>query len=530
MKKKRILMCAEAHDVNSGFGRYTKEILYRLYNNPNYEIAEFASYFNTGKQKSVPWKVYPNAVDDSNPEASLYKQNPVNQFGLWRFDKVVLHFKPDIVFDIRDYWMFSYQELSPLRKYFHWIVAPTIDSIPQKTEWLKTFENADMVLTHTDWALDYLRSLNRPINLGGCVSDSVDCDVFKPISYSKNYHKAKYNIPANSFIIGSVMRNQKRKLIAELFLCLKQLINQTNNHQIYLHLHTSYPEQQGWNIPELLQEYGVYNNVLFTYYCPSSKDIIISPFKGMRFFNHNNEQYIFPNVVHGVSNEQLSNIYNLFDIYVQYAICEGLGIPQLEAASCGIPIFAVNYSGMDEITSKVEGVKINYLLSKELETGSDRATPDNNHLVSEIIKWIQQPNNIRKQKSKLTRDLLVKNYSWDKTASSFMDIFDRLEPKNNWHEPMVYNVNTSVPIQLPPRQFVNFVIDNLIIEPNLKNTYFFQNMIKTLDESLLGLTQEQIIQKKQESLKNLEIYLNNKIFCEEMRNGKIPLGHDFLNQ
>jgi len=530
-RKKRILMCAESHEINSGFGRYTQEILQRLYKNPNYEVAEFASYKAMDSKKTAPWKVYPNAVTDTHADSEKYKSNPVNQFGQWRFEKVVLHFKPDIVFDIRDYWMFSYQELSPLRQYYHWIVAPTIDSIPQKTEWLRTFENADVVLTHTEWAENYLRSLNRPMNIQGCVSDSVDHSTFRPVSWTKNYHKAKFGLPTDSIIIGSVMRNQKRKLIAELFKSLRALIDQTQNKNIYLYLHTSYPEAQGWNIPELLQEYEVYNNVIFTYYCPSTKTILPSLYKGAIFESPNEPGHnmIFPSVIHGVSNEQLCQIYNLFDIYVQYAICEGLGIPQLEAAACGIPIFAVNYSGMEEITTKVNGIKINYLLSKELETGSDRATPDNKHLISEIVKWINLDESYKENLSVETRKLLIENYSWDKTADHFMKIFDSLEPKNIWDRPMSINSSASVPDNLSNREFVNFIVDNIILEPNLKHTYFIQSFIKGLDENF-NIHDKKISQsQRKDAVKHLEVYLNNKIYCEKVRSGEIQLTDDFLD-
>lgn len=523
-------MCAEAHDVNSGFGRYTKEILSRLYANPNYEIAEFSCYFNEGKTKTVPWKVYANSVDESHKDSGLYKQNPLNQFGLWRFEKTVLHFKPDIVFDIRDYWMFAYQELTPLRKYFNWVIVPTIDSIPQRPEWIQTFSNSDALLTHTDWAANYIKSLDRPINLTGCASDSVDSDVFKPVGWTKSYHKAKYGISPKSFVIGSVMRNQKRKLIPELFYSLKKVIQQTGNRDIYLYLHTSYPELQGWNLPELLQEYGVYNNVLFTYYCVASKQILVSTYKGPSFLNENDQQCLFPNVVNGVSNDQLRDIYNLFDIYVQYAICEGLGIPQLEAASCGIPLFAVNYSGMDEITSKVEGIKIDCLLSKELETGSDRATPDNKHLISQIIEWSKKPKSELRAKSKRTRELLLGYYNWEKTAISLMETFDKLEPKNNWNEPLRFNTSLSVPINLPCRDFIYFVVDNILMEPALKSTYYIQSMIKNLDELTLGLNNDIVIQKKQEVLKSLESYMNNKMTLEELRSKPELLNQEnFLN-
>lgn len=531
--KKRILMCAEYHGINSGFGRYTQEILTSLHKRKDFEIAEFASYRKEdGDTSDVPWKVYPNEPLDGTPERDLYKANPINQFGQWRFEKTVLHFKPDIVFDIRDYWMFAYQETSPLRKYYHWVVAPTIDSIPQRPEWLKTYENADVVLTHTDWAADYLRSLNRPMNIQGCVTDSVDPSVFKPVGHTKAYHKAKYGLPPDSIIIGSVMRNQKRKLIPELFRSLKQLLDDVGRDQkIYLYLHTSFPEAQGWNIPELLQEFGVANHVLFTYYSPHKDNIVISPYKGpkIKYPESNSEAFcIFPNVVHGVSNKQLNEIYNCFDIYVQYAICEGLGIPQLEAASCGIPIFSVDYSGMEEITNKVDGIKIQNRLCKELETGAERAIPDNDHLVSEIKKWIALPKSAKTALAKKTRELLVSNYSWNKTAEKMISVFDSLPNKNLWHEPMDTNPTARVPDNLNNRDFVYWIVNNVIKSPELIRTSLVQNVIRGMDENYTVNGNAMSNFDKKTAVQTLEIYLNNKIFCEKVRSGEIQLTDSFL--
>lgn len=531
-RKKRILMCSESHTIKSGFGRYSYEILSRLSKNPDYEIAEFASYLKDDQPTNVPWKVYPNAPKDDSEELKLYNNNAINQFGKWRFDKVVLHFKPDIVFDVRDYWMFSYQELSCLRPYYHWVVAPTIDSIPQKPEWLKTFENADLVLTHTRWASDYLKCLNRPINIGPCVSDSVNPEEFKPIQWTKNYHKTKFGIPRDAFIIGSVMRNQKRKLIAELFNSLRILIEKTKNNKIFLYLHTSYPENAGWNIPELLQEYGVYNNVLFTYYNPISKVIFPSLYKGPRIncVLNPNQYAFFPNVSNGVSNSQLCDIYNIFDIYVQYAICEGLGIPQLEAASCGIPLFAVNYSGMDELTSLLGGTKIKCLLSKELETGADRAVPDNNDLIDKIIDWLNKTTQEKQQISKNTRQLLLSNYSWDKTAEVWTKVFDGLEPKNIWDKPLLTQPDLPVPTIHNNRTFVYFIVNNLLKEPHLNRTHYIQSIIRSLDENFT-ISNSVISQtQRQDFVRVLEILLNNKIYCEKVRSGEISMDEAFLNR
>ena len=533
-RKKRILMIAESHNLSSGFGRYTTEILQRLYDSNKYEIAELCCYSNSAVLSShpVPWKVYPNAPEPNESEEGkkAYNDNPINQFGQWRFERVVLHFKPDIVCDIRDYWMFAYQELSPLRKYFHWIIAPTIDSIPQRQEWLHTFENADVLLTHTDWAYNYIKSLNRPINLLGVVSDSVDTKQFCPITHTKAYHKAKYGIPTDSIVLGSVMRNQKRKLIPALFSMLSKLIEKTNNRKIYLHLHTSYPENSGWNIPELLQEYGVYNNVLFTYYVPDNGTVFVSPYKGALIPcpNDASKTACFPGVVKGLPNEKLVEIYNLFDIYIQYAICEGLGIPQLEAASCGIPIMAVNYSGMEEITTKVEGVKISHTLSKELETGSDRAIPDDDCLVNEIISWMSLSPSQKKEKSKRTRALLIDHYGWDKTANEWMRIFDTLEPKNIWDQPMVTHHETKVPDNLTARQFITYIVQELMEEPLLLKTYFVQSLIRSVDEKFSNVGGHISEVAIQQVVKTLEVSLNNKMICEQLRSGVVPLSESYL--
>lgn len=113
----------------------------RLHNTGKYEIAEFASYglVNDPRDKDITWTYYANAVRDNDPRHKEYSSRGENQFGKWRFEKVLLDYRPDVVVDIRDYWMSSYQASSPLRPYFHWCLMPTVDSEPQQEEWIDTF-------------------------------------------------------------------------------------------------------------------------------------------------------------------------------------------------------------------------------------------------------------------------------------------------------------------------------------------------------------------------------------------------------
>ena len=95
-------MCSEASFISSGFGTYTKEILSRLYKTNKYTIAEFASYgmVNDARDRSIDWTYYANAVNPNDSRHAEYNSRGDNQFGRWRFEKVLLDFKPDVVIDI----------------------------------------------------------------------------------------------------------------------------------------------------------------------------------------------------------------------------------------------------------------------------------------------------------------------------------------------------------------------------------------------------------------------------------------------
>jgi hypothetical protein len=129
---------------------------------------------------------------------------------------------------------------------------------------------------------------------------------------------------------------------------------------------------------------------------------------------------------------------NTFDIYVQYAICEGFGMPQVEAAACGIPIASVDYSAMSDVVNKLNGypVKINQAF-KELETKAIRVYPDNDHLVEILYNYINMPKILKNQKRHETRKLTEQYYNWDLIASKWEKYFDSVQLKGlqgKWEE------------------------------------------------------------------------------------------------
>lgn len=532
MRKKRILMVGEHHVAKSGFGLYTREILQRLHNTGKYKIAELSCFNTNLHNNQVPWKVYPNAVGNDHEHAKQYNADPENVFGKWRFDQVVLDFRPDIVFDIRDYWMLAWQDASLLRPYFHWVIAPTVDSLPQQYHWMQTFANADFVSGHTDWAVNYMDASGYNINTCPSVSDSVDTDVFRPINFSHKTNKALHMLPTDSFVVGAVMRNQKRKLIPNLMGAIRDLRLLSKNSNVYLYLHTSYPEKSGWDIPSLLQEYEAYNFTFFTYYCPHCKKAWASLWKGPKTkcpFCHKNGAS-FPNVVHGLTDNELKNIYNFFDVYVQYAICEGLGIPQLEAASCGVPVFSVDYSAMSEVTTKLKTNKIPYALFKELETGAFRAVPNDKDLVKQLFQYLELSKEEQKEKQVNIRKAIIDNYSWDKTAKTYEKLFDSIEPKNNWDTPMMFDSNNpTIPKDLTSnREWITYALKNIIMSPHLLKTTMIQSMIQHLDQGFVAAGGNIVNYNRDMAKKVLESILNHKALLENLRSGKAKDESPFL--
>lgn len=536
--KLKILMCSEASFVNSGFGKYAHEILSRLHATNKYTIAEFASYglVNDPRDKNIDWIYYANAVRDSDPRHKEYMSRGDNQFGRWRFEKVLLDFKPDVVIDVRDFWMSAYQAFSPLRPYYHHILMPTVDSAPQQEEWLDVFLSTDAIFTYSDWGAEILKKqTNNKIKYIATTSPGVDLDTFYIMDRQNIKHQL--GVSDQAFIIGSVMRNQKRKLIPELLSTFNQLLLKSSNSTIqpYLYLHTTYPDM-GWDIPELLNQYQISNRVLFTYLCKNCSNIEASVFCGtQKVCKHCLQKASqFPSVSHGVSDNQLAQIYNLFDLYVQYAICEGFGMPQVEAGACGIPIATINYSAMTDIIHKLEAYAIEpQTYFKELETKAIRVYPNNNQLLDIILNNMKKPISVRNQERIKTRDLTAKHYNWDNISKIWENYLDNLEFRSNWEN----SLPTLVPVNknhsmMTNENHMNQAVN--ICNSHLKNIKMLSSyrMLSMLKDADYGFAQHSPTQVTPASIDYLYDYANSLIDnnnkSEQARSNGMIFNEDFI--
>jgi len=341
MRKKRILFVGEASFLATGFSTYWNEVLKRLHATGEFEIAELGSYTNPTDHRcrQVPWKFYPVAPDPNNKEAAArYNAGmPTAQFGEWCFDDVCLEFKPDVVCGIRDWWMDEFVLRSPFRKNFKFMWMPTIDGAPQRELWLDGYKLCDSILTYSKWGMNLLKDTGRQdTNLVAVASPGADIETFAPIP-NKAQHKQAVGLPPDANIIGTVMRNQKRKLYVNLIedfsIWLKKAKSKSKAdmaQKTFLYLHTSYPDV-GYDIGKAIRQFKVGKHVLMTYLCGNCNTAYPSTFKGEIAICRKCGQYKAkpPNATHHCPRNVLASIMNLFDLYVQYSICTHPDTPVL---------------------------------------------------------------------------------------------------------------------------------------------------------------------------------------------------------
>ena len=537
MSKKKVLLVAENHNLASGFGTYAKNLLERLHASGKYELAEFGIYANTSLAKEVPWKFYANAPEEDDPQEhkDLYNGNPNNQFGAWRFDKVVLDFKPDIVLSYRDPWMDMYISKSPLLPYFHWVWMPTVDSDPQKQSWIEGFAKTDAILCYSEFGIKTLeKDAGHLLNIVGCASPGIDPEIYKP--YDKKQIREELGLDSNINIVGTVMRNQKRKLFPELIKSFSKFLKVAPpeiKDNTYLLLHTSYPEKQGWNLGYHIAEEDVAGKVLTTYVCRNCKKWKIDFFRdSLNYCEHcKSISCVMPSVAFGLEVTDLVKIYNCMDLYVQYAICEGFGMPQVEATACGVPIASSNYSAMEDVLQWTKGYPIKIQkMYRELETNAERVFPDNDHLVEIIIKHLTLSPEEKQKKREEVRQGTVERYDWDDCAKAWMDYIDNYNPtrlQGKWsNPPNLFEVPQSMPDNLSNTQFVEWLYTSVINEPDDAFGYEATKLVRDLN--IGAVVDHGIVEpiQRDKIFQNYRQRGENKIMTEKIRSGIASLMPD----
>jgi hypothetical protein len=519
VSKKKILYVGEATFLATGFSNYANILLKELHKSGKYEIAELGTYVKPGDPRiaSIPWKFYPGVPADNDAEGQREynkvhsqwgKGQNLGQFGAWIIDRVVADFQPDYVLSLMDPWMSTVVADTPFRKYFKWIYMPCIDSTPQRQEWLQMYESADYLLGYSDFAINVLKEQSPKVKVAGVkkllpmpARPPVDIEVFKPMD--KAAVRAKWGIKGNLPIVLSCMRNQQRKLFCEMIDSFakykKDNPNDETAKKAVLLLHSSGYDagQEYWlHIARLSQNKylpyyfeDLYKHILHTYQCDSCHQRMIGyaiwlmnpRFERGRAYVPcpmcGNHTLRTPNTGDGFTRQELAEVFNLADLYVQVSIAGADEMPASEAKACGIPILISQNAAMAEKAS------IPYDFEGKLMLNKADGTPYSMHKGGIPIKIAYEFHEAatmqrrsyfnradlakklkvlgdRKRLAELSKDAVFSikdNCDPVEMSKKWMYVIDNLPPldrNNTWHK-------TIDPTQLPPPSAAHIEIPNI---------------------------------------------------------------------
>jgi glycosyltransferase involved in cell wall biosynthesis len=383
--------------------------------------------------------------------------------------------------------MLEFEERSPFRDFFNWAIMPTVDAAPQNNSWIDTYSSAEGVFAYSEFGRDTMIEQSSHLKFidvaSPCASDS-----FYPIK-DKQELRRMFGLNPNAIIFGTVMRNQRRKLYPDLFKAFRLFLDQNPDlTDVYLYCHTAYPDV-GWDIPELIKEHRLSNKVIITYKCNGCGTITSKFFSDAVAYCPKCKVYTstIVNIGNKIDEKELNQIYNLFDVYIQWANSEGWGMPQLEAAYAGLPVITINYSAMESLAKNIYGIAINPKgFYKELETGCYRAIPDNDTLAKIIRELVTDPSKRSYIANKCYTNA-KKVYNWDYTAETWYKYFKNQPLKDisrTWKSPSrIFNPTNQVPqdvINAPVTDQVNWLFINVLGMPNLINKSMWKRMVKDL--------------------------------------------------
>lgn len=332
LKKIKVLSINEDVQISSGYSCYSRGILTELNKNPNFEVAEMALFYNPimhDKTKDK-WKVIPclpkellklNGKNDS-PELlegwQKWNQSIVNPLGRTLLEDILLEYQPDTILINNDEFNVKFIFDSPYRRFFNIVWLAACDGIPQNDSWIETMSNSDGLLTYSEWGKNAIENQCPKVKVHGFAPPAGQ-ESFQILN--KALVREEFGLNNDVKIVGTVMRNQRRKRFPELFRSFKKYLEQTRDENTYLYCHTRYPDG-AFRIPELIQEFGIANRVLFTYSCLNCGHVFCSKYQDLAECPKCRQiSAQMPGTANGVSSENLCKIYNLFDLYVQYSNC-----------------------------------------------------------------------------------------------------------------------------------------------------------------------------------------------------------------
>ena len=498
MKKKKILFHSNFSRAFTGFGKNAKNILRYLFETGKYEIVEAANGmpFQSEETKRQPWKSYGTYPPPQKVEA-LKAQNPDIErslgYGAGMIDEIINLEKPDIYVGTEDIWGFLGYWDKPWWNKINCMIWTTLDSLPILPDAINA---APKIKNYYVWASFAEKAMNElgydhVKTLRGCL----DTTKFFKLDFDKKQQlRQKFGL-SDSFVVGFVFRNQLRKSVPNLLDGFNIFRQQTPNANAKLLLHTHWSE--GWDIPRLLREKNIPNELIYTtYFCHACSEYEVKPFTKQnipcKFCGTQNSQ-VTTNVSAGVSDKQLNEIYNLMDVYCHPFTSGGQEIPIQEAKLAELITLVTNYScGEDSCSLQSGGLPLEWEEYREPGTQFIKASTLPKSISEKLTEIYFTHPDKRAKVGKIARNWTIENFSIESIGQQLEKIFDEMpnidyetisfdekQPNPNYQFPKIEN----------NEEFIINLFENILNEKIDKN---HATCIEFCNQLKFGASREQI--------------------------------------
>lgn len=529
----KILYSSNCSKQKTGFGRHAREFLSALHMK-GYEVVEYAAQLKLHDSKcaSFPWKCYGNLPDNdleikqfllsAGSEQERAARAAAVKYGVLNIDHVINEERPDLIIFCEDIWGITPFMQKPWWNKIPCIVWTPIDSLPILDVFSEQKDKLTNLWVKAPFAANALNEKGIPAKLmPGLINEN---KFFKISEDLRQVMRENCGLTDSDKIIGFNFRNQSRKLVDPLIKALREYKDSTGDENIKLFLHTNFTEPGQWDIPKIVNEYGLHKDVFCTYICSSCRSISIENFKGQK--NDcpvcNAEKSVNNPVPEmGVSEEDLNCIYGMMDGYCHLSNSGGFEFPVLEAILSEIPTATIGYSYGETFTENENIFNIDYILDREIKAGFYKAHPKTESII-EFFNYVKNlPENINETLSQ-TRKWFVERYGVENIINEAINIIDTFKDsvpdysffektleQNDKYEFIDYEDNV---------EFLKSLYINILNSEPVIDSDQFKSILDQLND---GLSHEKVYNDFIESAKTHNESLNkSKIEQYLLNNGK----------
>ena len=307
----RLIFVGDSPTVDTGFARCSRAVCAELHH-AGHEV-HVLGINESGDPHDYPFPIYP---------ARSLRDGSRSAFGVDRLPILSARLKPDAIVLLNDPWnvpayLDAFEQMEIERPPTVAWLAVDSKNHPNSAE----LNGLAHVVTWTQFAIDELRAggYDGPSSI---VPLGVDSALFRPLD--RESARQMLGVPAGSFVVGVVGRNQPRKRLDLTIGYFAEWITRHEIEDAYLFLKVAPTGETGCDIRSVAAYYGP---------ALEGKIRVSEQRAGV-----------------GLPDDVMPSIYNAMDVYLTTSQGEGWGLPCMEAMACGVPAIVPDWSALGEWT------------------------------------------------------------------------------------------------------------------------------------------------------------------------------------